>query len=85
LDTHRPKFDCLVLDIQLQGISGLELSKRLVAVKDTTPVVFITAQDNPDVQNQAEAISGCVGYFRKTAPGADILASIRHAISQRSI
>jgi FixJ family two-component response regulator len=85
LDTHRPKFDCLVLDIQLQGMSGLELSKRLVAVKDTTPVVFITAQDNPDVQNQAEAISGCVGYFRKTAPGADILASIRHAISQRSV
>ena len=85
LDTHRPKFDCLVLDIQLQGMSGLELSKRLMAVKDSTPVVFITAQDNHDVRLQAEATSGCVGYFRKTAPGADILAAIRHAISKRSV
>ena len=44
-DTKRPKFDCLVLDIQLQGMSGLDLSRRLAAVNDATPVVFITAHD----------------------------------------
>jgi FixJ family two-component response regulator len=83
LDTHRPKFDCLVLDIQLQGMSGLELSKRLMSVKDATPIVFITAQDNLEVQLQAEATSYCVGYFRKTAPGTDVLAAIHHAVSLR--
>ena len=42
-DTERPKFDCLVLDIQLKGMSGLELRQRLFGVMDATPVIFITA------------------------------------------
>ncbi len=82
-DTNRPKFDCLVLDIQLKGMSGLDLRNRLLAVKNTTPVVFITAHDNPEVRAQAEA-SGCAGYFRKTDPGADVLAAIHRAISRGS-
>ena len=82
-DTNRPKFDCLVLDIQLKGMSGLDLRNRLLAVKNTTPVVFITAHDNPEVRAQAEA-SGCAGYFRKTDSGADVLAAIRRAIGRGS-
>jgi FixJ family two-component response regulator len=78
-DTKRPKFDCLVLDIRLEGMSGLELYQRLLAVKSDTPVVFITAQDDPEVRAQAEA-SGCAGYFRKTDSGADVLAAIRRAV-----
>ena len=77
-DTKHPKFDCLVLDIQLTGISGLELRKRLSAVKDGTPVVFITANDDPNVRAEAEAF-GCAGFFPKTASGADVLAAIRRA------
>lgn len=82
-DRNRPKFDCLVLDIQLQGMSGLDLSQRLLAVKDNTPVIFITAQDNPSVKAQAQAASDCAGYFRKSDSGADVIAAIRHAISLR--
>ena len=78
-DTKHPKFDCLVLDIRLEGMSGLELHQRLLAVKSGTPVVFITAQDDPEVRAQAEA-SGCAGYFRKTDSGADVLAAIRRAV-----
>ena len=79
-DTKRPRFDCLLFDIQLKGMSGLELSKRLSAVNDCTPVIFITAHDDYEVQAQAEA-SGCAGYFRKTDSGADVLAAIHNAIS----
>jgi len=75
-DTKHPKFDCLVLDIQLEGMSGLELSQRLSGVNDVTPVVFITAHDDPEVRAQARA-SGCVGFFRKTDSGTDVLAAIR--------
>jgi FixJ family two-component response regulator len=53
-DTRCPRFDCLVLDIQLEGISGLKLSQALAAVKDTTPVVFVTAHDDPEVPAGAE-------------------------------
>lgn len=78
-DRNRPHFECLVLDVQLGGISGIELMKRLVAVGHTTPVVFITAHDNPAAQAEAEA-TGCAGYFRKNDPGAVILAAIQSAI-----
>ena len=78
-DNKRPQFDCLVLDIQLDGMSGLELSQRLAAVKDTTPVVFITAHDDPAVRTEALA-SGCAGFFRKTDPGTLILDAISKAI-----
>jgi FixJ family two-component response regulator len=78
-DTRHPKFDCLLLDICLTGMSGLDLRQRLAAVQDATPVIFITAQDDPEVRAQAEA-SGCAGFFRKTDPGADLLSGIRRAI-----
>lgn len=78
-DSKRPRFDCLVLDIQLTGMSGLELSRRLAAVKDLTPVIFVTAHDDPDVRSQAMA-GGCAGYFRKTDPGKDVLDAIRRAV-----
>ena len=77
-DTKHPKFDCLVLDVRLEGMSGLELRMRLAAVNDETPVVFITAHDDPGVCAQAEA-HGCVGFFRKTDSGIDVLAAIRRA------
>jgi FixJ family two-component response regulator len=79
-DTKRPKFDCLLLDIQLKGMSGLDLSRRLSAVQYDTPVIFITEHDDPQVRAQTEA-SDCAGYFRKTDSGAEILAAIRHTIS----
>ena len=78
-DRKRPRFDCMLLDIQLGGISGLELSHRLAAVNDDTPVVFITAHDDPKVRAEAEA-SGCAGFFRKNDPGSEILNLIRHTL-----
>ncbi len=77
-DAKRPRFDCLVLDIQLGGISGLELTQRLGAVNDPTPVIFITAHDEPEVRAQALAC-GCAGYFRKSDPAEVVLNAIRRA------
>ena len=81
-DTKRPRFDCLVLDLQLEGMSGLELRQRLAAVHDLTPVVFITAHDQPGVRVEAEA-AGCAGFFRKTDPGALVLEAIHQAVLPR--
>ena len=78
-DTKSPRFDCLVLDIQLEGMSGLELSRRLVAVRDATPFIFITAHDAPEMQTEALAC-GCAGYFRKNDPGQLVMDTIRQAV-----
>jgi FixJ family two-component response regulator len=77
-DTKRPQFDCLVLDIQLGGMSGLELSRRLTVARDVTPFIFITAHDEPEVRSQALA-TGCAGYFRKNDPGEQVLEAIKKA------
>ena len=77
-DTKRPVFDCLVLDVQLDGMSGIELHRQLAASGSSAPVIYITAHDEPQTREQAEA-SGCAAYFRKTAPGQDVLQAIRRA------
>jgi FixJ family two-component response regulator len=77
-DTKHPQFDCLLLDIQLGGMSGIELAQRLVAEGQRTPVIFITAHDNPETRAEAEA-AGCTAYFRKSDSGAEVLDAIRRA------
>jgi FixJ family two-component response regulator len=79
-DTKRPVFDCLVFDVQLGGMSGIELHRLLVASGSSTPVIYVTAHDEPQTREQAEA-AGCTAYFRKTAPGQDVLQAIRRAAS----
>lgn len=79
-DSKRPHFDCLLLDIQLEGMSGVELCRRLGAVNDPTPVICITAFDEPEIRAEALA-AGCAVYFRKTDPGEQVLDAIRHAIA----
>ena len=75
-DTKHPRFDCLLLDIQLGGMSGIELGRRLVAEGRYAPFIYITAHDDPDVRAGAEA-AGCAAFFRKTDRGGDLLAAIR--------
>jgi FixJ family two-component response regulator len=75
-DTKHPQFGCLVLDIQLGGMSGIELVQRLAAVGGLTPVIFITAHDDPEARTAAEML-GCVAYFRKTDSGKEVIDAIR--------
>jgi FixJ family two-component response regulator len=75
-DPSRPSFACLLVDIQLTGMSGLELQRRLQAEGSHLPLIFITAYDEPVYR--AEAIRhGCVAFFRKTDPGSLIVDALR--------
>ena len=78
-DTKHPHFDCLVLDIQLPGVSGLKLQKQLTAAGAAPPIIFITAHDDPEAREQAH-VAGCAGYFRKTDAGSEVLDAIRRAV-----
>jgi FixJ family two-component response regulator len=79
-DLKHPQFDCIVLDVQLSGMSGLELKKRLATSGRTPPVIFITAHDDPEARTQALA-DGCAAYFRKSDAGSDVLNAIRSAVN----
>lgn len=54
----------LVLDIQLQGMSGIELGRRLSAKMSRIPIVFITAHDDDAMRSEALAV-GCADYLQK--------------------
>jgi FixJ family two-component response regulator len=76
-----PPFDCLVLDIQLGGMSGFELQGRLHAAGAAPAVVFLTAHEEPETIARA-AQAGCA-YVRKTESGQVLLDAIRSAVARR--
>jgi FixJ family two-component response regulator len=78
-DPMRGSFGCLLVDIQLTGMSGLELQRQLRAEGSRLPVIFITAHDDPAARAEAER-RGCVAFFRKTDPGALIVDALRRAL-----
>jgi FixJ family two-component response regulator len=75
-DPLRAHFGCLLVDIQLGGMSGIEMHRRLVADGDRTPVIYITAFDDPRARTEALEL-GCAGFFRKTDAGTEILEIVR--------
>lgn len=82
-DAGRGRFACALLDIQLGGMSGLELQRELAGRGDTTALIFVTAHEEPAMR--AEAIDGgCAAFFSKTEDGSRILEAIRNAAVQRT-
>jgi len=77
-DRARFRFHCLVVDIQLGGMSGIELNQMLAAAGSHTPVIFNTAHDRPEIRDLAQR-SGCAAYLRKCESGTAILAAITNA------
>ena len=71
--------DCLVLDIQLGGMSGLDLQRHLREIGDPVPIVFVTAHDTPEVRAEAER-GVCSAYFLKPVPGNSIIEAITKAV-----
>ena len=78
-DAERARFDCLILDIQLGGMSGIECRDRLSESGLTLPVIFLTAYDEPETRERA--LGGrCIAYMRKSDSGSALLAAIDRAI-----
>jgi FixJ family two-component response regulator len=73
-----PRAACLVLDIQLPGMSGFDLQKRLAADGVGIPVIFITAYDTVANRTRAEE-SGAAGYLCKPVDETPLLDAIRRA------
>jgi FixJ family two-component response regulator len=67
---------CLLLDIQLGGLSGLELQRRLRAQGSRVPFIAITAFDSESAREEARAL-GCIAYLRKPCEGSTIVRLIR--------
>jgi FixJ family two-component response regulator len=56
--------DCLVLDVQMPGMNGLEVQKQLASRSSRLPIVFITAHDELGVRERALS-AGALAFLRK--------------------
>src|ERR1700736_2061287 len=80
LDHYDPqKPGCLVLDIRMPGMSGLELQKRLNAGVELPPIIFITAHGEIPLATQALR-AGAVDFIQKPFSPQALLERIREAI-----
>jgi FixJ family two-component response regulator len=77
----RSRFGCLLIDIQLGGMSGIELHRQLLSEGDMTPVICITAHDEPAARIEA-LNTGCAGFFLKTDSGAAIIEALRRVTTR---
>jgi CheY-like chemotaxis protein len=71
---------CLLLDIHLGGISGIELQRWLAASGSKRPVIFMTASDDEATRNEAMD-AGCIAYLRKPFAGQVLLDAIGKAVA----
>lgn len=65
---------CLVLDVQMDGMSGFDLQERLAV-----PVIFITSHDDPTTRARLEK-SGAAAHLTKPFDGQTVLDAIRRAV-----
>jgi FixJ family two-component response regulator len=71
---------CIVLDINLGGMSGIELRRRLKAMGSTIPVIFMTALDIDVVRREAMD-AGCAAFLQKPFSGHVLIDSIKNVMS----
>jgi len=73
---------CLITDLNLSGMSGLQLQSRLAALDYRIPIIVITAFPNDRVREQALS-AGAVCFLYKPFNAEDLLTGIRSALRGR--
>ena len=72
---HLGEASCLVLDIHLQQMSGIELRCQLARSGHSLPVIFMTAVDS-DATRKAALESGCIAYLHKPFPSRLLVEAV---------
>jgi len=78
-----PEIACLIADVRMAGMSGLELQARLKAEQCPVPIIFITAHGDAKMRIQAMR-DGAVEFLTKPFDNAVLLEMVRAAIKVNS-
>lgn len=81
LDAYQPSLSgCIVLDIRMPGMSGMELQQRLKTMRCTIPIIFVTGHG--DVPMAVEAMHhGAFDFIQKPFRDQELLDRINHALT----
>jgi FixJ family two-component response regulator len=76
--------DCLISDVQMPGMNGIELQGKLIAQGHHFPIIFVTAL--PEMKARAQALaSGAIGFVAKPLSDEILIACLNKALAARSI
>lgn len=76
-------FDCVITDVRMPGIDGLELQRRLRALGLPIPVIFVTSAEDEASRAQAMA-DGATAYLPKPLASAELLHELSIALHRQS-
>lgn len=74
--------DCVVLDLQMPAMTGVELQQHLLLLPEPPPVIIVTAHDEPKTRDRCLAL-GAIRYLRKPIEGDLLVDSIHQAVSSK--
>ena len=74
---------CVIADVQMPGMTGIELQNQLRADGCAVPIIFITAFPEETVRRRALA-GGAIGFLSKPLDGSNLIACIDCALKQRA-
>ena len=72
---------CIILDINLNNESGIELRHRLKTAGISLPVIYITGNDSPAIR-MAAVESGCIAYLTKPFQAKSLIESIKRGTAR---
>ena len=73
---------CVLADVRLPGIDGIELQHRIRAARPTLPVIFMTAHDDDGIRQRALQ-DGAVAFLVKPFDGGELLEHVARAMPSR--
>jgi FixJ family two-component response regulator len=76
---HWQETACLILDVRLPGMSGIELQRRLLDAGSPVPIIFITAHGDATLRDVAMR-AGAAGFLNKPVRSETLLSKIHAAI-----
>ena len=74
---------CLITDVQMRGMSGLDLQDCLSARGSCIPIIFITAFPKDTIRKRAQA-GGAIGFLEKPFAGRTMIKLVRQALAIQS-
>jgi FixJ family two-component response regulator len=80
---HLAATSCLITDVRMPGMDGLELQRRVRLVRPELPIIFITAHHDDQVERSALA-EGAAFFIRKPFDAGELLCATRTALSKFS-
>jgi CheY-like chemotaxis protein len=76
--------ECIVLDVRMPGMDGLELQRRLNASQSDIPIIFVTAHDDATSRRSAIA-AGAIDFLSKPFQASTLVATVRTALTSRAL